>query len=82
MPGMLFCGVDATIHSLNYHRISTKVQFAGITICTTGVEIPVDAGIRRLQRSRLTARAPSEDAGLPVPQLKSMSQGCRLYDTL
>jgi hypothetical protein len=29
---MPFFALDATIHSLDYRRTSTKVQFAGITI--------------------------------------------------
>ena len=44
---------------------------------STGVEIPLDAGIRPSQRSRSMARrAPSADAGLHPTQSKTMSQGC------
>jgi hypothetical protein len=64
----------------SFTRLSSHINQSAVCrnyYCSTGVEIPLDAGIRRSQRSRSTARAPSADAGLHLTQSKTMSQGCR-----
>ena len=77
MPEMLFCVLDATIHSLDYCRKSTKVQFAGITIVQQALRyhLMLVSGARNVHAQR-HVHAPSADAGLYLMQSKTMSQGC------
>jgi hypothetical protein len=63
----------------SFTRLSSHINQSAVCrncYCSTGVEIPLDAGIRRSERSRSTARAPSADAGLHMTQSKTMPQGC------